>query len=149
MKTSIASLIFCFSFLFGTTISHGQQAEKTLVKSFNLKGNQLVLLDLAGNVEVKEWNNELMRIQITVGLENGTEAMLKSLVQAGRYNLDSDDTTGEFTVLAPGLQRKVTVRGNELLENISYTIFAPAKVSIKLLDNTSTSKEDVKVASQF
>ncbi len=149
MKTTTGSLIFCISFLLLATVSHGQQAEKTLVKSFNLKGNQVVLLDLDGNVEVKEWNNELMRVQITVALQNGTEAMLKSLVQAGRYNLDSDDSTGEYKVLAPGLQRKVTVRGNELAENISYTIFAPSKVAVKLKNEASTNKEDVKIVSQF
>ena len=134
--------------LFGATL-HGQQAEKTLVKSFNLKGNQFVLLDLDGNVEVKEWNNGLMRVQITVALENGTEAMLKSLVQAGRYNLKGDDTSGEFKVVAPGLQRKVTVRGHELVENISYTIFAPEKVNVRLNNQASTSKGDVKLPAQL
>jgi hypothetical protein len=134
--------------LFTATL-HGQQTEKTLVKSFNLKGNQFVLLDLDGNVEVKEWNNELMRVQINVALENGTEAMLKSLVQAGRYNLKSDDSTGEFKVVAPGLQRKVTVRGQELVENISYTIFAPGKVNVRLTNEASTSKDGVKLPSQL
>ena len=90
-----------------------------------------------------------MQIQITVGIENGTEAMLKSLVQAGRYNLKGDDGTGEMVVTAPGLQRKVTVRGQELAENISYTIFAPENVNVRLANSATTSKEDVKSPSQL
>lgn len=150
MKTT-SSLILLIPLLLATTITslHGQQSEKTLVKSFNLKGNQFVLLDLDGNVEVKEWTNGLMQVQITVGLQNGTDAMLKSLVQAGRYNLKGDDSTGEFKVVAPGLQRKVTVRGNELEESISYTVFAPKDVNIRISNEASTSKDDVKLPSQF
>ncbi|RMG85812.1 MAG: hypothetical protein D6714_05290 [Bacteroidetes bacterium] len=149
MKTT-GSLMLLIPLLLSTAITtlHGQ-SEKTLVKSFNLNGNQFVLLDLEGNVDVKTWKGDLMRIQITVALENGTEAMLKSLVQAGRYNLKGDDATGEFVVTAPGLQRKVTVRGKELVENISYTVFAPENVTVRLNDSASTSKEDVKIPNQF
>jgi hypothetical protein len=139
---AIKKIYLLVPLLLSLTISYGQQAEKTFVKSFNLKGAQVVLLDLDGKIEVKEWsNNNLMRVQINVGLENGTEAMLKSLVQAGRYNLNSNDETGEYKVFAPGLARQVKFRGQELLENISYTVFAPENVTIRLNEEASTAVE--------
>lgn len=138
MKT-IKNLFLIVPLLFSMSLSHGQEAEKTFVKSFNLKGAQVVLLDLDGKIEVKEWNNKnLMRVQINVGLENATEATLKSLVQAGRYNLKSNDETGTYKVSAPGLARKVIFRGNELQEKITYTVYAPENVTIKLNDEAST-----------
>lgn len=149
MKTIGSFILLISMFLLTTSSTLLGQTEKTLVKSFNLEGNQFVQLNLDGNVEVKEWSKNLMQVQIKVGIENGTEAMLKSLVQAGRYNLKSDDSTGEFKVTAPGLNRKVTVRGQELAENISYTIFAPENVNIRLNNSATSSKEDVKSPSQL
>lgn len=136
---AIKKLSLLVPLLFSIVITNGQQAEKTFVKSFNVKDVQLVLLDLDGKIEVKEWNNsDLMRVQIKVGLENGTVAMLKSLVEAGRYNLHSNDESGDYKVFAPGLARQVKFRGQDLLENISYTVFAPENVTIKLNNEVST-----------
>jgi len=112
-----ATLLFTFA---STT---AQNVEKTLIKSFNLEGNDFVEIDLNGQVEIKEWNNSLMRIQVTVGINQGSDAMLKSLVTAGRYNLKSSETSQGLTINAPGLERKITFRGNELKENITYVVY--------------------------
>jgi len=50
-----------FLFLLVSTTMFGQsKTEKTLVKSFNLKGNNTVTLDLDGDIEVQEWKGEIM-----------------------------------------------------------------------------------------
>ena len=96
------------------------------------------LLDLAGQVEVIEWGNKLMRVNMTIGLDNGNEGMLKSLVQIGRYNLRSNENDRGLVVNAPNLQRQITVRGNEIKENISYIIYKPENVGNVFLDFVST-----------
>jgi len=113
--------------------------EKTFVKSFNFENQQEILLDLAGDVEIQQWSNSLMRVQITIALPNGTEAMLKSLIRAGRYNLQAQAEDGHTLVQAPNLLRKVTVGGKELQENISYTVFAPKNLTVKLAKKESAS----------
>ena len=122
-----------------TVSAFAQQTEKTLVKSFNLKGKQEVLLNLEGNVDVQEWNNDIMRVQMTISLENGTNSMLKSLVQARRYNLTSKVEGDELVILAPALERQVKIRGVELKEKISYTVYAPSNITVKLADQSTAS----------
>ncbi len=118
---------------------HAQSAEKTLVKSFNLKGNNVVQLDLDGDIEVKEWDNPIMRIQISVSIENSNSTILKALVKAGRYNLASAEENGEYRVFAPGVDREVKIKGTALTENLSYIVFAPKDVLVKTRMDATTS----------
>ena len=50
------------------------QAERTFVKSFNLQGKQNVVLDIGDNVQVTAWDNDLMRVQMTVSLPNSSRS---------------------------------------------------------------------------
>ena len=121
-----------------TTSSYSQtRVEKTLVKSFNLKGNDVVVLDLEGEVEVREWKNDIMRVQMTINLDEGTSSMLKTLIQVGRYNLVSKDQE-EFLIYAPAMNKEIKVRGKVLKENIVYTVFAPENVTVKMAGEAST-----------
>ena len=117
------------------------QAEKTLVKSFNLKGSDVVTLDLDGAIEVKEWNNEIMRIQMTISVENGSSSMLKSLIQVGRYNLMSVVENGDLKIFAPAMKKEIKARGRVLKENIVYTVFTPENVTVKLAGEASTNAD--------
>jgi hypothetical protein len=108
-----------------------QQSEKNLVKSFNLDGQSAVLLDLEGKVELTTWSEPQMRIQMTITLQNGSETMLKSLVTAGRYNLDAKDKDGIFSIVAPGLERQIKLgSGQSLGENVTFTVWAPKGVEV-------------------
>ncbi|MEK7254309.1 MAG: hypothetical protein AAB316_06155, partial [Bacteroidota bacterium] len=71
MKIQLLSLLI--SLLLTATTSNGQQAERTLVKAFSLKTAQSILLDLDGAVEVKEWNQDQVRILMTITLQNGSD----------------------------------------------------------------------------
>lgn len=125
--------------MFVTISLTAQTAEKTLVKSFNLQGNDVVLLDLDGQIEIKEWDNPIMRVQIVVSLENSNSTILKALVKAGRYNLTGGEEKGEYRVHAPGIDREVKIKGKVLTENLSYIVFAPKDVLVKTRLETTTS----------
>lgn len=127
--------------LIATTFTFAQEAEKTLVKSFNLQGNQVVVLDLEGAIEVKTWSNDIMRVQMTISHKNTSEAILKSLIKAGRYNLKSAIEEDGLKVTAPGLQREVTIRGKLLDDSVSYVVFAPENVLVKKSNEASTSTD--------
>lgn len=117
-----------------------QQAEKILIKSFNLKGNSIVLMDVDGNVEVKEHKGEIIRVQMAIELTNGPSSILCSLIKAKRYNLVGTVEDDQFVLSMPSLEKRVKVGGIELTEKISYTVFAPADVLVKLSNASSVSK---------
>lgn len=137
-KLTILSLFLVTTLMFGQSI-----AEKTLVKSFNLKGSDVVLMDLKGDVEVKHWKNEVMRIQMTIEIENRSSSMLKSLITAGRYNLISKTEDGEFVIFSPGMDRNIKIRGTNLEEKISYIVYAPEDVMVKLGGDVSTASSSI------
>jgi len=118
------------SFFLSTVLVIAQtNVEKTLVKSFNLKGSQQITLSLDGDIDVQERAGEIVRVQMTIGVA-GSEAMLKSLITAGRYNLKMQDTDDGAIINSPGLQREITVRGKKLIETISYVVYVPEDVTV-------------------
>lgn len=122
---------FLVPLLLVSTTLLGQQAEKTLVKAFNLQGQQAVMIDVDAPIEVVEWNQQQMRVVMTVSLENGSTTLLKSLVSSGRYNLNSESLDYNFRIFAPGLDRQVKLmNGGELKEKISFEVFAPRNVLV-------------------
>ncbi len=137
MKSLKTSMILLATLLLNTAMI-GQSTDRTLVKSFNLKGQETIVLDLKGNVEVKEWKGEIMRVQMNIAIANGSNSMLKSLITAGRYNLKSKVEDEGMTIFAPGMQRDIKIKGSALQEKITYTVFAPDDVTIKLTDDVSS-----------
>ena len=137
MRAIYITFFFIFSMTF-TNFSFAQ-IEKTLVKSFNLQDMDVVVLDVKGDIDVQQWNNKTLRVQMTISVENVKEATLKSLVVAKRYNLISKITDEEYLISIPGLQREVTIGGEQLKESISYIVYVPENVFVKLKDTSSTS----------
>lgn len=135
------AMLLSITLMITSFVAFGQNVEKTLVKSFNLKGNTEVLVDLDGLVEVETWNKDVMRVQMTIEIPNGNTHMLKSLIQAGRYNLVSREKDGVLLVVAPGMEREIRIKGSELKENIKYLVYAPSDVIVNVRDEASTSIE--------
>jgi hypothetical protein len=137
---SLKAFLTIFTLIFAIVITSAQ-SEKTLVKSFNLKEIQVVVLNLDGEVEVKEWKNPIMRVQLTVMIEKGSDSMLKSLVRTGRYNLYSKINDGDFEIFAPGTKKEIRVSGQKLEENISYIVYVPENVIVRMAGEASTDAE--------
>lgn len=136
---SFKILILSTVSLFLVTPHFGQTAHRTLVKSFNVSKVQVVNLNLEGDVEVKKWKKDLMRIEMKISLENGNDRLLKSMVIANRFNLDSDISEGEMTVFAPALENQITIRGKEITEKISYIINLPENIKTNVLEEETLS----------
>ncbi|MDX1942814.1 MAG: hypothetical protein SFU99_19780 [Saprospiraceae bacterium] len=124
-------------------LAFGQVAEKTLVKSFAIAKQQTVMVNVPGNIEVKTWTGDLLRIQMTITLNSGNESILKSLISAGRYNLVAKDSDGMLLIEAPAAGKVVEIGGKPLEDSFSITIFAPENVTVKLknasVNNTGVS----------
>ena len=131
-------LSICFCLLLSTALVRGQQIEKTLVKSFNLHGNRVVLLDVEGPVQLKSWEHATVRVQMNVILPNSSTGMLKALVQHGRYNLQAGQEAEMMKISAPGLRFPIKMGDKVIAENISYVVFAPENVEVKVSDTASS-----------
>lgn len=137
MENSKYYILATLLLLVGTSL-FAQQAEKTLVKTFNLHGNNVVKLDVNGPVEVRTWNSSTMRVQMTISSENGSNALLKSLVQSGRYNLRSTQGEEGLVVNAPAFKREVKLGETLIQENLSFVIYAPENTSVRWSNEAST-----------
>jgi len=137
MENSKYYILATLLLLVGTSL-FAQQAEKTLVKTFNLHGNNVVKLDVNGSVEVRTWNSSTMRVQMTISSENGSNALLKSLVQSGRYNLRSTQGEEGLVVNAPAFKREVKLGETLIQENLSFVIYAPENTSVRWSNEAST-----------
>jgi len=137
-------LILAFSFCLCIQLYAQQPVEKTLVKSFNLQGNDVVDLALEGDIQINEWNSNVIRVEMLITLQNGNEMLLKSLIKAGRYNLKSSETEDSFLISIPGLEREVKVKGMSLIDKVSYAISVPEGVNIREAKETTVQIEDKK-----
>ena len=128
------SFLSLFFFMFLSIGLVAQNAEKTLVKGFNLTKYNSAVIDVPQKhfVEINNWDQDQMRVIMTVSLENGSDLMLKSLVKVGRYNIDSNNDGGIMRVFLPGLEREVKLRsGGELIEKIHFEIYKPTNFLVK------------------
>lgn len=91
----------------------------------------MVQLDLEGEIELREWNNPALRIQMAIQLEEGSESTLYSLITSHRYDLKSKIEDNLLQIFAPGLQKKVSVGGKEVNETIRFIVSIPKNVVLK------------------
>lgn len=125
-----STLITLFTCLLFAPSLHGQGAEKVLVKSFNLEGNNAIQLVLPGNVGAKEWNNTYMRIEMTVSVAHVNETLLRTLIESGRYNIYGKSEEGVYKVFIPGLNKQVKVGGKVIEESFTFTVLYPSSAGI-------------------
>jgi hypothetical protein len=141
MRKNFTLLSIVFTCLLFAPSLHGQGAEKVLVKSFNLEGNYAVKLDLPGIVEVREWENSYMRVEMRVSVSNISDGLLRTLIESGRYNIYGKPDAGIYKVFIPGLAKQVKVSGKEIEETFSFVVLRPSKVEV--IDNLEEEGEPV------
>ncbi len=110
------------------------QSERTFVKSFNLMGRQTAVVNLGDNIQVTYWDNDLVRVQMTVKVATVNDATLKAIAESARYTLKSDLTVQHLVITAPNLNATIKINGNELKETITYQVFLPKNIAV--LKNT-------------
>lgn len=132
MHSTRFSLLLLLPFLLLQGIASGQ-SEKTFVKSFNLMGRQTVVLNLGDNIQISQWDNDVVRVQMTVSVYT-SDATLKALAESGRYILKSDLSVQDLMVTVPSLSNVVKLNGTELREAVSFTVLVPKNVTV--LKNT-------------
>ena len=129
MRKTYTHFLFFTCLLFAPSL-YGQGAEKVLVKSFNLEGNNAIQLRLPGSVEAKEWDNNYMRIEMRVNVAHVNETLLRTLIESGRYNIYGKSEDGLYKVFIPGLGKQVKVGGKVIEESFTFTVHYPSSAGI-------------------
>ncbi len=134
--------IFLVVFMFFGGISVAQQAQKTLLKTFNVNGHQQVVLDFDGSaVEVEKWNQPTVRVQIQITYTNANVHIMKYLITKGRYDLKSASTADGFEISSPNTNKEVKINkeGTVLVETVTYKVFVPENMSVIVSDESQAS----------
>jgi hypothetical protein len=129
MKNCIAVLAFLLTF---TLSAFAQTTTKTFTKGFNADGKTRISFDLPGPIDLKIWNKSTIRMEIIVGLPSGNVSIVDQLAKVGRYDLKADADGETLLITAPNLSKVVTVKGQELNEQVSYVIFIPKDLEVVL-----------------
>lgn len=121
------NLIILLSLVLGFATTMNAQAEKTLVKSVALTASNSAIVSLPGEMNLKTWDNDFIRVTTYLQVDNMNENIVKQLVMVGRYTLSTklDEATGTLTITMPKVANQVTVKGVLLAERLSFEINAP------------------------
>ena len=124
--------IILLLFMFIASISVAQQAQKTLLKTFNISNSEQVVLDINGVVNVEKWSNPTVRVQMEITYSNANVHVMKYLITKGRYNFKSEITADGYEISIPEIGKPVQISkdGKILEETISYTVYVPENVSV-------------------
>ena len=108
------------------------QIQKTLVKSYNLNGAKVVVLDLKAAVNFKTSDNAALRLETDINLKNGNVNLFQVLQTKKRYDLQVNNDGGTFRLTAID-QEVVRFSGQDLQEVIVYNVFVPENVQASVL----------------
>lgn len=120
--------LFILSFL--TVQMSVAQSQKTFVKSL-VANASTVSVNLVGDTEVTEWDEQFIRVTTTIELTNFNEEILKRLVSVGRYTLETTTKDGVMMINMPKLSTKVTIKGQILNEVLRYEILVPQGITVE------------------
>jgi len=114
------------------------QAETHIVKSITCADAQNVVFELAGEVDVQEWDEDFIRINANVQVLNTSEVMLKRLVSVGRYNVEKTGTE-TINIQTPNMSNHIIIQGADLEEIVKYEISVPRgmKTNIQTVSHTN------------
>jgi hypothetical protein len=126
MKTT--TLLFALLFISTTATA---QVQKSLIKSFNLSGANVVVLDLKGQVELKSADNAALRLQTDIELKNGNANLFQIFLTKKRYDVQANLKNSDFLLTAPD-RDLVRLSGVELQETVTYIVYIPEGVTAKI-----------------
>ena len=137
MKSLLLSII-----LFIITSPLYAQANLSLVKSINTGSTTSAYAMLPGEVEIKEWDENFIRVTTSITIHNIKESTSKYLVKAGRYSLavTTDKFEQHFAFSLPNLKHQIVISGTPIEETYLFEICVPRgyKITVTpLKENTA------------
>jgi hypothetical protein len=121
--------LFIFT-LFFSNFLHAQ-AERIIYENFKPMDDE-IKFDLAGEIEIKYWNKNQIRVLTVISTENCDLETLNALVDSGRYELKFSSKKGKTTVALPKVNdRNEYIGDNPIIENFKFEIRLPQGIVYK------------------
>lgn len=117
------------------------QSNKTLVKTIDPDGATSIAFKFEYKKLIpKKWDHKSVRIQMEIH-SNISETLLSQLIKAGRYNLEGKKEGDRYFVTAPNFQKKLTIGGKSVEEEIILNVDVPEFLTI--------SEDEIKHSSNY
>lgn len=101
------------------------QVNRTFVQTFAAGAADVVHIVLPGTIEVTRWSNSTIRVLAEIELPGRNDAMLRALVQSGRYQLRYEVTGTAARLGSAMLENPAIINGHTLREKITFRIMIP------------------------
>jgi hypothetical protein len=113
--------------LFSSIFLHAQ-AVRIIYENFKPLSNE-ISFDLPGEIEIKYWNREHIRVLTVIKTENCDKETLSALIDIGRYNLKYAviDDLSQISLSKDTL----TIDGNKLSESLKFELRLPEGLILK------------------
>lgn len=113
------------------------QASRTLVKSLPLDAAVAVVFDAPGQVQTTIWEKDFIRVNTIITTPNFGDEYLKRLVSLGRYRLETEVKDGRLYVRMPKIAHTVSIKGEQIIEQLRYEISLPEGLDIEFAQQPS------------
>lgn len=110
--------------------SFAQETEKTLVKSFDPEGSEIIKVEFTDQVTTDIWDENVLQVELDIHV-NTSAAILSQLIKVGRYSIEGSKEENTYYLRLPALQKDVVIRGNKLTENIQASIKTPGYMVVE------------------
>ena len=137
-KTSFIAKCACFWVLFCFPIMLSAQVSTSLNQSFNIDAAQFISIQVnSPNLKIKYTQGTRILVETRVSLSVDNSTLLDFITQQGRYDLIKkvDPNTKCLKLVLKNKQDLILIKGKELQENISYTIYIPREMAFLDLAN--------------
>lgn len=102
------------------------QVSKNFIQTFSIEEGSTISLELYGDIVVQKWDNNHVRVEACVTLDNFTTYTLENLQSAGRYKLLSTNDGSNLHIFNVPTQYRIKISGIDLKEKFSYKIYVPS-----------------------
>lgn len=134
MKTFFTICLFWFV----SMSAYSQAVTQTIHQAITCSDIQTVVLQLDGEVEMKETKGTRILMETTVTVNAPNTALLEYLISSGRYNIAQQTNAADASLTLTSNKRAnvIMVKGAECKEEIKHVIYLPAH--IKFTQNNSS-----------
>jgi hypothetical protein len=125
MKMNICAVLLLFVFSFTNSYA---QANLKFNQTFSSMNAANINLDVANSsIVVKTIKGSRIVIEMLIDISSPNTRLLEFIAEGGRYDLEKsfDDKTKTLTLSAKKHKNIITIKGEEISEQVSYVIYVP------------------------
>jgi len=120
--------------ILSSTFFYAQKQSKLTLSNFqDIYNANALIMNLEGEIITKNWNKDYVLIQMEIRANDVSLEVAKYLVSKERFCLrllPLED--GSLVLYMPNFQLPVYINGQRLAEDISYQVFVPENITVKV-----------------